>query len=38
MWEEAEDELCDVLLGEPTWVGDLWIEPFDVVVAEPSPP
>ncbi len=24
---EAERELADVLADEPTWVGDLWVEP-----------
>ena len=33
-WQEAVDELRDVLSDEPTWSGDLWIEPFELVVGE----
>jgi hypothetical protein len=29
---EAERELADVLYDEPTWVGDVWVEPFTVEV------
>jgi hypothetical protein len=33
---EAARELARVLWEEPTWKGDVWIEPFRLVVAEPS--
>ncbi len=33
--EEARRELADVLRDEPTWAEDLWVEPFEVVVADP---
>ena len=31
---EAEAELKAVLEDEPAWRPDLWVEPFEVVVAE----
>ncbi len=31
-YEDAERELENVLRDEPTWMSDLWIEPFDVTV------
>lgn len=32
--EEAEAELAAVLEDEPDWLPDLWVEPFELVVAE----
>ena len=31
---EAEEELAAVLEDEPDWRPDLWVEPFELVVAE----
>jgi hypothetical protein len=31
--EEAEHELAWVLEDEPSWTGDVWIEPFNFTVA-----
>jgi hypothetical protein len=31
---EAERELADVLVDEPTWVGVVWVEPFTVEVSQ----
>ncbi len=33
-WDEAVAELERVFGDEPTWLRDLWIEPFDVLVTE----
>ncbi len=32
--EDAEEELDDMLAGEPTWADDLWIESFELVVED----
>jgi hypothetical protein len=32
--EDAEQELEDVLRDEPTWAGELWMEPFELVVRD----
>jgi hypothetical protein len=34
--EDAEAELERVFGDEPTWASELWVEPFEVVVACPS--
>ena len=31
--EEAEANLAAVLDDEPSWEGDVWVEPFELVVA-----
>ena len=31
---EAKHELYEVLRDEPEWEGDVWVEPFEFVVAE----
>jgi hypothetical protein len=31
--EEAEADLAAVLDDEPGWEGELWVEPFELVVA-----
>ena len=31
-YEDAERELENVVRDEPTWMPDLWIEPFDLTV------
>jgi hypothetical protein len=33
--EEAEEELAAILRDEPDWLGDVWVESFELVVAEP---
>ena len=33
-YDEAVLELERVFWDEPTWLPDLWIEPFDLVVAD----
>ena len=31
-WQDAVEELRDVLSDEPAWSGELWIEPFELVL------
>ena len=35
-FREAARELRDVLQDEPGWINDIWIERFELVVAERS--
>lgn len=32
--EDAEEALEEVFGDEPTWRSDLWVEPFELVVAD----